>query len=591
MILKKDIDSKFVRQIDNATTDIESIKAQITTLNDNDRSIEKSMTDSLNSIKTQITTAMKEMGDSINNLIDKDTVDNANIYIEINKIYKLLDAKEKEIHSISKSVNKKVDDFLESILKGDGYLKSESGRLKMVKLPEDRLFNENFRVETITEIIREQPIIKEVEKIETPILAKSSLEHYYNYGTKLSEEVMSPKYIQGYDKLQVDRNMESFFKSPDKKIVLFKFIRTLLIIFLEDGTTEITNVVKDKTVFRGNIIKDIKDQLSIEISPLEITSIHPAGQGFYIGTINNGVLYYNIFEETISIRMTENNVVYIEQHEDKTLLISDIVSVYNEDDLRVFSTRLFSNKGITPLKVEKLVDGRVVVLCGGEQKGLAGLIYLFKFENGELTQKFIYTDPFDRRDIYFYDIISDNKTLSVIGNKDGNYVSYMYNIDGLDDRYKVKIVPKESNLMSVAYNDVNEDTLMVFGDKLVLNNKIIYGIDYSTDRDIIFRDAYAYCIYNNRVDRINVSPDIGNVFRFPVGIQGDGDSINIIIKRDGKELPTAHVSGKILNVYTLANYVYLVGAVAGDIVELNINGATIDDIALYSERTILLDKN
>jgi len=589
MIQKKDIDSKYTRQIDQAIVDIESIKEQISTLNQNDNTIEENVNKSLEVVKKQVIDAVNNIAKSLNTLIDKDEKDLVVIYEEFNKIFKLIDVKEKEYKNLFSKVNEKLDDFIKKIDSVEGYLKQEGGKLKGVKLPEDRLFNEKFHVETVTEIIREQPIINEIEKKVTPILTKSMLEHYFDYGIKLSEEVMAPKYIQGYDKLQVDKTPEMFYKS-DKKIILFKFIRTLLLVFLEDGTTEITNVVKGASVYKGNIIKDIRDQLSLDISPLEITAIQPAGQGFFIGTLNNGVLYYNVFEKTISSKMAEDGVIYIEQYEDKILLISDVLSIYNTNDIRVYASKIFANRGLKPLKVEKLSDSKIIILCGGEQKGLAGLLYAFQFENGELTQKFIYTDPFDRRDIYFYNIVSDANNMSIIGNKDGNYISYVYNIKKIDERYKIKIMEKDFNLLSVAYNNTNEDFLMVFNDKLVLNNRIVYGIEYSEDREILFKDNFAYCIYDRKVERIDITPDFGNVFRFQVGIYGDGQETKIIIKREGKELPIVRVGNRVLNTYVLSDYIFVSDAVAGDIVEVNINNATIDDISIYSEYSITLDK-
>jgi hypothetical protein len=591
MILKKDIDPKFIRQIEQALVDVESIKDQITALNDNDIALEKVLKDSIDAFKKQVTNTINSIVESLNQLIDKDKADIEKIYEEFKKIYILLETSSKEYRKLSTEATKKVDAFLEKIDSLDGYIKKENNKLVGKELPEDRLFSDKFQVQTVTEIIREQPIIQEVEKKSDVILTKSMLEHYYDYGTKLSEEVMAPKHIQGYDKLQVDREPETFYKS-DKKIAIFRFIRTLLLVFLEDGTTEITNVVKGASIYKGNIIKEIRDQLSLDISPMEITSIQPAGQGFFIATLNNGVLYYNIFEKTMSSRMMENNVIYIEKYDDKILLISDVISLYNENNVRVYATKVFANKGIKPLKVEKLVDGRLAILCGcsGGQKGLAGLIYLYKFESGELVQKFIYTDPFDRRDVYFYNIVSDSKTMSVIGNRDGNYVSYVYNIDKLDERYKVKIMEKEFDMLSVSYNSTTDDYLMVFHDKLVLNNKIVYGTEYSEDREVLFKDNFAYCIYDKRVERIDITPDVGNVFRFPISIHGDGEDTKIIIKKDGTVLPIVRVGTKVLEVYSLADYIYVSGITSGDVVELNINGSTIDDISIYSEYSIKMNK-
>lgn len=587
MILKKDIDAKFVKKIDQAIQDVENIKDQINTLNENDAAIEESVNKALGTLKEQVIQTVNNIAKSLNDLIDKDDKDLTKIYDEFKKLYTLIELKEKDYKNLTSKVDEKLEAFMKKIDSIEGYLKMEGGKLKGVKLPEDRLFSEKFHVETVTEIIKEQPIIKEIEKKVTPTITKSMLEHYYEYGSKLSEEVMAPKYIQGYDKLQVDKDPETFYKS-NKKIVIFRFIRTLLLVFLEDGTTEITNVSKGSTIYKGNIIKDIRDQLSLEISPMEITAIQPAGAGFFIATKNNGVLYYNIFEKTIASRMSEDNVIYIEQYEDKILLVSNLLSVYNENDTRVYSNKMFENRGLNPLKVEKLSDGKIAILTGGEQKGLAGLIYLFHFENGELTQKFIYTDPFDRRDVYFYDIVSDATTMSVIGNKDGNYISYVYNINKIDERYKVKMMEKEFDLLSVAYNTTTNDFLLVFSDKLVLNNKVVYGLDYSENREIVFKDNFAYCIYDTQVERIDITPSIGKVFKFPVAIHGDGEDTKIVIKKEGEALPVARVRDKNLDLFVISNYIYIAGAVAGDVIELNINGTIIDDISIYSEYSLAL---
>jgi hypothetical protein len=226
----------------------------------------------------------------------------------------------------------------------------------------------------------------------------------------------------------------------------------------------------------------------------------------------------------------------------------------------------------------------------GEQKGLAGLIYLFQFENGELMQKFIYTDPFDRRDVYFYNIVSDANTMLVIGNRDNNYISYMYDVNKTDERYKIRTMEKDYNLLSVSYNSSNNDFLMVFNDKLVLNNKIVYGVEHSEDREVVFKDTFVYLIYNNKVDRIDLTPDVGSVFRFPVTLHGDGQDTKIVIKKEGIAQPIIRVGSKVLGIYSLGDYIYVSGAVAGDVVELNINGSTIDDISIYSEYSLVLDK-
>ena len=234
MIQKKDIDSKWVRNIEQGLKDIETIKEQIGTLNENDATIEENVNKSLDNIKKQVIETVNKIAESLNQLIDKDEKDLIKIYDEFKKIYKLIELKEKEYKHLNSKVDEKLETFMKKINSIEGFLKQEGGNLKGVKLPEDRLLSDKFHVETVTEIIHEQPIIHEVEKKVTPILTKSKLEHYYDYGIKLSEEVMAPKYIQGYDKLQVSKDPEEFYKT-NKKIVLFKFVRTLLIVFLEDG--------------------------------------------------------------------------------------------------------------------------------------------------------------------------------------------------------------------------------------------------------------------------------------------------------------------------------------------------------------------
>jgi hypothetical protein len=330
MISEKDLDPKFIREVRKSILDVEKIKDQIIALNENDTTLEQNVNKTMESFKKQITEVINKVVISLNELIDKDEKDQTKVYEEFRKVYTLIETGEKTYKEALRKIGEDLDANIKKIYNLDGYIKIEEGKAKGVKLPEERLFAEKFRVETVKEIIREQPIIHEIEKKVAPILTKSMLEHYYDYGTKLSEEVMAPKYIQGYDKLQVDKNVEHFYKS-DKKIILFKFIRTLLLVFLEDGTTEITNIVKGTSIYKGNIIKDIREQLSLDISPLEITAIQPVGQGFYIATLNNGVLFYNIFEKTLSSRMIEDGVIYIEQYDDKILLVSDVISIYNEE--------------------------------------------------------------------------------------------------------------------------------------------------------------------------------------------------------------------------------------------------------------------
>lgn len=590
MIYKKDIESRFVAQIETAFKDIENIKDMISTLNHNDSIIEKGLQESLAELERQVNINLEKVVASLNTVIEERNEDSVALSEELRKLYAFLELKEKEYALWNTKTNKKIDTFLEKFNKINGYFKQEGGVLKGMDLPEDRLFAKNFHVETVTERIIEQPIIKEVEKQDTPTITKSELEHFYDYGTKLTENVMVPKHISGYDKLQVWKDPEVFYKANGKNIVLFRFIKTLLIIFLDDGTTEITNTVKNSRVFSGNIIEDIKDQLSLDISPMEITTIHPSGQGLFIATKNNGVLFYNIVNKTIATRMEEDNVIYIEDRDNKFLLISEHISIYNNEDLRLYNSSIFANRNIKPIKVEKLVNGKIVVLTKGEQKGLDDLIYLFEFTNGELLQKFIYTDPFDTRETYFYNITSDDKTMTVIGSKDGNHVSNVYDINNLDKIYKTRVLEKEAGLVSIEHNNVSDEYLLVFKDKIVLNGKVVYGLDYDEHRRVIFKDTYAYLIYDNIVERIDITVDTGNVFKFKVDPAGDGSEVKLIVKLNSKEMPVVRVANKALKTYRLLNYMVITGSVPGDTVEVNMNNSVIEDISSYHEYTLILDK-
>lgn len=590
MISKKDIDSRFVAQIEIAFKDIENIKDMITTLNHNDSIIEKGLQESLAELERQVNLNLEKVVASLNTVIEERNEDSVALSEELRKLYAFLELKEKEYELWNTKTNKKIDTFLDKFNKIDGYFKQEGGVLKGMDLPEDRLFAKNFHVETVTERIIEQPIIKEVEKQDTPTITKSELEHFYDYGTKLTENVMVPKHISGYDKLQVWKDPEVFYKANGKNIVLFRFIKTLLIIFLDDGTTEITNTVKNSRVFSGNIIEDIKDQLSLDISPMEITTIHPSGQGLFIATKKNGVLFYNIVNKTISTRMEDDNVIYIEDRDDKFLLVSEHISIYNSEDLRLYNSNIFANRNIKPIKVEKLVNGKIVVLTKGEQKGLDDLIYLFEFKNGELLQKFIYTDPFDTRETYFYNITSDDKTMTVIGSKDGNHVSNVYDINNLDKMFKTRVLEKEVGLVSIEHNNISDEYLLVFKDKIVLNGKVVYGLDYDEHRRVIFKDTYAYLIYDNLVERIDITVDTGNVFKFKVDPAGDGSEVKLIVKLNSKEMPVVRVADKALKTYRLLNYMVITGSVPGDTVEVNMNNSVIEDISSYHEYTLILDK-
>lgn len=590
MISKKDIESRFVAQIETAFKDIENIKDMITTLNHNDSIIEKGLQESLSELEKQVNHNLEKVVASLNTIIEERNEEAVTLSEDLKRLYAFLELKEKEYELWNTKTNKKIDTFLDKFNKINGYFKQEGGVLKGMDLPEDRLFAKNYHVETVTERIIEQPIIKEVEKQDTPTITKSELEHFYDYGTKLTENVMVPKHISGYDKLQVWKDPEVFYKANGKNIVLFRFIKTLLIIFLDDGTTEITNTVKNSRVFSGNIIEDIKDQLSLDISPMEITTIHPSGPGLFIATKKNGVLFYNIVNKTIATRMEDDNVIYIEDRDDKFLLFSEHISIYNNEDLRLYNSNIFVNRNIKPIKVEKLVNGKIVVLTKGEQKGLDDLIYLFEFKNGELLQKFIYTDPFDTRETYFYNITSDDKTMTVIGSKDGNHVSNVYDINNLDKIFKTRVLEKEAGLVSIEHNNISDEYLLVFKDKIVLSGKVVYGLDYDEHRRVIFKDTYAYLVYDNLVERIDITVDTGNVFKFKVDPAGDGSEVKLIVKLNSKEMPVVRVADKSLKTYRLLNYMVITGSVPGDTVEVNMNNSVIEDISSYHEYTLILDK-
>ena len=68
-----------------------------------------------------------------------------------------------------------------------------------------------------------------------------------------------------------------------------------------------------------------------------------------------------------------------------------------------------------------------------------------------------------------------------------------------------------------------------------------------------------------------------------------GQDTKIVIKKEGDALPIVRVGDRTLPLFVIANYIYVSGTVAGDIVELNINGCIIDDIAIYSEYSIPLE--
>jgi hypothetical protein len=269
MIQKKDIDSKFVRKIEIGLKDMEEIKDQINTLNENDIAIEKNLNETLSSFTKQVSETINTIAKTLNDLIEKDEKDFTKVYEEFTKLYKVMELREKTDKEAYTKLDQKLETFMKNINSIEGYFKQENGKLKGIKLPEKRLFDDKFHIETVIETIVEQPIHIEVEKKVTPIITKSMLEHYFDYGVKLSEEVMAPKYIQGYDKLQVDKTPEQFYKN-NKRIILFRFIRTLLLVFLEDGTTEITNVAKGTSIYKGNIIKDIKAKIFFIVTNLII---------------------------------------------------------------------------------------------------------------------------------------------------------------------------------------------------------------------------------------------------------------------------------------------------------------------------------
>src|SRR5690606_37018040 len=155
----------------------------------NDIAIEKTLLDAMNELKTQTAKSVNDVVTSLNELIDKENEDASSIYEELEKIYKLIELKEKENNSNYEKLTKRLDEITKALESASGYLKIENGKIRGVNLPEDRIFSDNFRTETIREIVKEQPIIQEVEKKTAPVITKSMLEHYFDYGVKLSEEV------------------------------------------------------------------------------------------------------------------------------------------------------------------------------------------------------------------------------------------------------------------------------------------------------------------------------------------------------------------------------------------------------------------
>ena len=71
MISKKDIDSRFVAQIETAFKDIENIKDMITTLNHNDSIIEKGLQESLVELEKQVNYNLEKVVDSLNTVIEE----------------------------------------------------------------------------------------------------------------------------------------------------------------------------------------------------------------------------------------------------------------------------------------------------------------------------------------------------------------------------------------------------------------------------------------------------------------------------------------------------------------------------------------
>lgn len=253
MISKKDIDPKWVKFIEDNINDINTIKDYISTLNENDGIIEKNADLKIKNLQDNVTKSINEVVNTLNKLIDTEKTDVESIYEQISKLVELVDKKDRDNRDLIDKITTKIDEFIEKFKNIEGYIKVSGGNIKGINLPEDRIFDVNFRKETIKEVIKEQPIIQEVEKEIIPTLSKSQLEHYYDYGIKLSGEVLTPKYIKGYQKLQVDGNQEEYYKT-NKKIVLFRFIKNLLLIFLDDGTIEITNTTKGTVIYKGNVI-------------------------------------------------------------------------------------------------------------------------------------------------------------------------------------------------------------------------------------------------------------------------------------------------------------------------------------------------
>ena len=61
--------------------------------------------------------------------------------------------------------------------------------------------------------------------------------------------------------------------------------------------------------------------------------------------------------------------------------------------------------------------------------------------------------------------------MTVIGSKDGNHVSNVYDINNLDKIFKTRVLEKEAGLVSIEHNNISDEYLLVFKDKIVLMEK------------------------------------------------------------------------------------------------------------------------
>ena len=111
MISKKDIESRFVAQIETAFKDIENIKDMISTLNHNDSIIEKGLQESLAELEKQVNLNLEKVVASLNTVIEERNEDSVALSEDLRKLYAFLELKEKEYELWNTKTNKKIDTF------------------------------------------------------------------------------------------------------------------------------------------------------------------------------------------------------------------------------------------------------------------------------------------------------------------------------------------------------------------------------------------------------------------------------------------------------------------------------------------------